>query len=779
MNTFVSFITKHPRKILGFIFLTTLFMFWGVTKLEVRNNQDSELPADDPIVATMDRIEEIFDDKSMVIIGIKSTDIYTTETLQKISDISEALQAIEWIIPDEVNSLSMVNTIKSREWGLETGPFMKEVPTTAEGLAQLKKDVVANENIYGQLVSEDGTFSAIVGNVQEDYDQALLHQAVYAMVEKYKGSDEIYVSGEPIWLEDIETGIAADSGILVPVALGFIFICFFFCFRTLNGVFLPVLVVILSIVWTMGMMGHLGLPMTVVSNALPILMVAVASSYGIHMVHRYYEERQEHSNTIAVQHTVRSITPPIILTGITSALGAGTLVIFKVTSMKEFGVISAIGILAALILSITVIPSIYMVLKNVKTKQTDFKMITKALHAITAFSFRNRKRVLVGYLVLGAICCYGITKIIIGVDISQNFPETHKGRIAVNTFNENLGGVRAFNIMIEGDAPDALKHPDFLRKIMKFQHFMEQQEGVGNVFSFANIIKRMHHVIDNEGDTGNQDALPNSQDVIAQYLLLYSMSGDPGDFKNLIDFEYQRAKVQVMLTTSDPQRHEELYTLAQDYLQENITNGSQAKASFGGDVMFWIAQIGYIVKGKIENILLSVLIMLIVCSFVFRSIKAGIFSIIPLIFSALTTFALMGFFKVKLEMGTAILTAMLIGIGVDFAIHYLSRFREESAMACGDHTLEEVCMKTADTSGRAITFDVLSNVVGFSVLVISEFLPIRSFGLLLAISMFVAGFNTMCMFPALIGVFKPSYFMAKPTPKTIEDPVAVLEESTL
>lgn len=770
MKSFISLIINHPRKILFTLFGITLFMVWGVSKLEVRNNQDSELPKNDPIVNTMDRIEEIFDDKSMIILGIESDPIYTQRTLQKITDISEDLKAIEWIIPDEINSLSLVNNIKSRDWGLETGPFMKAVPTSEEAIATLKNDVISNDNIYGQLVSKDGTFAAIVANVKEDYDQALLHKQVYELVEKYRGDDKIYVSGEPIWLEDIESGINADSEILTPVTLLVIVLCFFLCFRTANGVILPIIVVILSIVWTMGMMGHMNLPMTVVSNALPALMVAVASSYGIHMVHRYYEEINESQDrAIAVSNTLRSITPPIILTGVTSALGAGTLVIFKVTSMREFGIIAAIGIVAALILSITVIPAVYMLLKKVKTRTNTMTFISRFLVSITKFSYYNRKGVLLGYLLVLLISFYGISRIIIGADFVQNFPKDHKGRIAVDAFNKHLGGVRFFNIMLDGYDKDALKDPEFLKEMLAFQDYMESQEGVGNVFSFANIIKRMHAVINENESDNNIATLPDSKNLIAQYLLLYSMSGDPGDFKDLIDFDYQRAKVQVMLTTSEPEDHKRLYDIANTYLTTQFMAGKKTKASFGGDVMFWIAQIGYIVKGKIENVIASIIIVLLICMLVFRSVKAGVFSIVPLIFSTIITFALMGFTGVRLEMGTAILTAMVVGIGVDFAIHYLSRFREESTESDEEKDLGEICLKTADTSGKAIAFDVFSNVCGFSVLVISEFLPVQNFGLLLALSMLIVGFNTMFMFPALIGVFKPKYFTNRKKTPVIEN----------
>jgi uncharacterized protein len=384
MNIFVSTIMRYPRQVLGIVFLMTLFMLWGTTKLQIRNNQEAELPENDPIVRTMNHIKKTFDDKSVVVVGLACDNIYNFQTLAKLEQITQELKKVEGIIDDEITSLSTVNNIKSRDGILDTGPFMQQLPANDGELQKLKAEVAANENIYGQLVSRDGTFTMISANVKPGYSQGGVHKQVYEIVNKYSGPEKIYASGEPIWLEDIDSGINADSQILTPVALLLILVFFYLCFRTWRGVLLPITITVLSIIWTMGMMGHLGLPITVVSNALPALMLATASSYGIHVVHRYYEEILDKSREAAVEELLRRLTIPVIMTGVTSAFGAASLGLFRVTSIREFALIAAIGTLATLALTITLLPAVLLLLKRDTGRPGNLEIINVRLAQLTA-----------------------------------------------------------------------------------------------------------------------------------------------------------------------------------------------------------------------------------------------------------------------------------------------------------------------------------------------------------------------------------------------------------
>ncbi|MEL6864664.1 MAG: MMPL family transporter [Bacteroidota bacterium] len=756
MKKFADFTSQNPKMVLVFVAIVTVLLGLGIPKLETHNNQESELPEDDPIVLTNNRLDEVFGKKDILLVGIKSEDVYEQATLDKIMKITEELKEVEGVVADEIVSLTNINSISGEEWGLEVGPMIEEVPETESEIYALKQKVRDNRLVHKRLVSEDETFTTIMANVLIGSDQGLIHQQANAIAAKYEGPEEIYVAGGPVQSQEIDLGIQKDVNTLLPLALGLVLIGYLLSFGTWQGVVLPFGVVVLSIVWVMGAMGHIGYPITVVSSALPMLMVAIASSYGIHILQRYYEERWAFDHPrVAIAEAMKNIGPAVVMTGVTSALGSITLLIFKVTSIREFGVVTSIGILGILIISMTFLPAMIALLKPTKKKVEDCKL-EGFLTNLALFSLRRRSQILLATGLILVISMIGISKIRIGNDFIKYFPKDHHLRVTFDQFNDNLGGTRSMEVMIEGLEEGDIKDPVLLKKIADFQEFAEQQAGVGYTSSFADVIRRIHREM-NGGDPAFE-IVPDSRELIAQYLLLYSMSGDPGDFNDLVDYDYQRAKIRVMLSTSEQDDHTRLFESFSAYGADLF--GQTARLDFGGEIMFWLAQIRYIVTGKIQNIILAILVVLIFCIMVFRCFLQGFLAIIPLTLSTIMTFGVMGFLGIRLETGTAIITAIGIGIGVDFAIHYLSRYREEIRKS---NNIEQATINTMVTSGRAILYDVFSNILGFIVFVFSGFIPLQAFGWLISLTMITVAFGSLVIFPLLFSLF-PSTFQAKDKP---------------
>ena len=178
--------------------------------------------------------------------------------------------------------------------------------------------------------------------------------------------------------------------------------------------------------------------------------------------------------------------------------------------------------------------------------------------------------------------------------------------------------------------------------------------------------------------------------------------------------------------------------------------------------MIWLALIQYIVVGQVQNVILALLIVFMFCAFVFRSFSAGLLSIVPLTISSLITFGLMGYLGIRLEMGTAIVTAIAVGVGVDFSIHFISRFKDEYQISNDLTTAGAVTMSTA---GKAIIFDMISNILGFSVLLFSGFTPIQNFGWLVSLTMITSGFGSLILLPPLITNLKPKFIIQGPNAK--------------
>lgn len=311
MKNYIHLIIKKPFLVLAAIVVVTAFFGYGLTKLETSNNQDSELPDTDPIVKTMEQLEEKFGKKDIILVGIETDDVFNPQTLQKVIDISGDVALIDGVIESQIFSIASTNNIVKNDWGVEIGSFVENVPETDADMQALKSELLSNDLSRGILVSPDGSFTAIAANITEGYDESQVFDKVQAIVNKYQGPEKMFIAGDPIQQQEIDRGVKSDLGFLVPLAITLVLFGLFISFRTVKGIVLPYLVIVLTIIWTLGFMGHAGLDMTVVSSLIPILMIVVSSSYGIHMVHRYYEELTADDNKTAVKKPSKAFQQPL------------------------------------------------------------------------------------------------------------------------------------------------------------------------------------------------------------------------------------------------------------------------------------------------------------------------------------------------------------------------------------------------------------------------------------------------------------------------------------
>ncbi len=762
MSSFFSnLVTKNPKKIIAFTIILTLFFVYGMTKLEVASEIQDDLPANDPIIQTQNYFQEVFGKKELLIIGIENeSTIYNPSTLQKVKALSEEIKHLNGIIEDEVISLSTANNIKGRDWGLEVGAFMKDVPQTTEEIELLKKDVRGNDMFYGRLVSKDETMTAVIANVEKlnGIERDKLVEEVYALAKKNEGPEKLYFTGINGDYE-IDRGIQHDINLLMPFAFLLLLTGFYISFRRLRGIIIPAMIMIISVIWTMGLMGHLGYKINVVTSIIPMVMFSITSSYGIHIVYRYYEAASNSKDSIRASGTaVQRVTQALLMAGITSAIGTVTLIIFKVVSIKEFGVFLSIGIVFGFLLALTFAPAVLSLLKlqtNTKTspseeggKRAVKDFFDKLMLRLANFTMGNRTLLAIVIAAMFVVSIIGVSKIKVGINFVDFFPNDHKFTISANKFNDKIGGSNPLTIMVETPAPDGIKNPLVLRNMLKLENYARTIEDVGNTDSFARLIKRMHYVMN--GEKREFDVIPDSQELIAQYLLLYSISGNPGDFDNLVDYEYRRAKVAINLTTFDQERQKEIFEDIQNYAGTLFSR--DIKLSYEG-LIYWMAQTNYIVKGKIQNIISSIFIVFLFCAVVYRSFRIGALSIVPLTVATIFTFGVMGFLGIRLNMATAIITSVAVGVGVDFAIHYITHFREEIERGLNYH---DATIATMTSSGKAIVFDGMSNILGFIVFIISDFVPVRDFGWLVSLNMLTVSIGTLLILPVLFGFVNTS-----------------------
>ena len=732
-----------------------LLMIYGISTLELRNNDDADLPESDPIVLSNKHFEQVFGNKDRVLISVENKSAYTPAMLEAVRDITNEFVGLSWVVGSEIKSLYTTKNITSTEDGLQVEPLYRDEQITDSGAKDIRRKANGNPLIQGRIVSDDETASLIVINVVRGADQATVYQDTYAILERYKDVGHIRVVGDLVLSEAIDKGIQLDATVLIPIALALQILVMYLVFRNARYVFACVLVNVVSILWTMGIMGLLSYQITVVTTSIPILIAVIVTSYSIYYVRAFVMARSHASDTTsAIVEAHQSVVKALSISSITSAIGAFTLIAFKVSAIADFGVITAIGTVVSALHVLTLLPMLLRTLdrqQNNLPEQSEpgdtiasrFAWLEVALQKWVLFVMQRPRMILAVFAMVIVVASANLFMLRVGANFTDYLPDEHQVKIDMQYFDNQLGGSRYFNIMIEANEEYGVQAPEFLRNVEAIQQYAETLPQVGNTMSFVDIIKRIDATIENK----ESGSIPDSFDLISQYLLLYSISSSPDDFSEWVDYDYRRIKIFIPVTTSEQEVHQVLYQQLDTFIKTELTK--EEKYEFGGNLLVWLAQMDYIVEGKILNIILTLVFVVIICGLFFQSIQNGLVAVVPVIFAVVCTFALMAIIGIRLEVGTAVITAITVGIGVDFAIHFWHgiRLQLEKGM-----NLENALRITTHAIGMSIIFDILSNAIGFSAFILSSFQPVQTFGYLIVISMLISGIATFTIIPAMVAL---------------------------
>ncbi|HEY5600002.1 MAG TPA: MMPL family transporter, partial [Candidatus Manganitrophaceae bacterium] len=342
-------------------------------------------------------------------------------------------------------------------------------------------------------------------------------------------------------------------------------------FRTIQGLALPLVTALLAVIWGVGVMGASGIPMDAFNASTPILILAVAAGHAVQILKRYYEEYHrlhtgssltpKEANKAAVIESVTRIGTVMLTAGIVAALGFFSLLIFKLTVIRTFGMFTGIGIISALILEMTFIPALRSLLPPPKQRETRREREERFWDRITGTVADwvigpYRRRILAGFALLSVLWTIGAFRLTVDNSNKSYFFKDLPFQQEDRMLNDRLGGTNTLYLLVEGEKEDTLKDPAILKAIEATQRYLEQQPYVGKTLSLADFVKKMNKAM--HGDDPAYDVIPDDRNLISQYLLLYSMSGEPGDFDSYVDYGYQSANIWVFLKTDSSAYLQEL-----------------------------------------------------------------------------------------------------------------------------------------------------------------------------------------------------------------------------
>lgn len=738
------------------IIISAVFFYFMKQNSRMETDLDKYMPQDHPAFVYSDKAEEWFGINDGIIVAVENKNgIYNSETLDTLIQLTKRLQSLDEIEKADVTSLYTSDNIIGDEEGMDVKRFFKRVPKTEEQLKELQLNVLNNEMVYGRLVSIDEKVTVIIAEIKDDIFSQEFYNEILELTAAFETEDiKIHIAGRPIVEGTMALLGPADMKRMVPIVILVIAFVLFFMLRSIKSTLLTLGVVFFSTLWTFGAMALLNIPIYAVSTMIPVMLIAIGVADGIHLyshLQLFLRNHPEATKKEASLDMLQKMWKPVVMTSITTAVGFISLLTSQVYPIKYFGIFTAFGVLMAMIFSLVLIPGGIMLFGLPKVKKTINKTSEDQ-----GFAFRFAKGIIkrkgVSIIVTTLIIVasiIGMQKVWINSSFLEKFEKDSEIVLTDKFINENFGGTTSLNLILDaGNNEGAFKNPEVLKLVNKMQNKVEDDlQIVGNSFSLTDYVNRMNKVMNADQEEFN--VIPDTKELIAQYLLLYEMSGDPENLNKVVDYDYEKLNVTFQLKSDNSKAINSTLAVIETFDDDFKKLG--ISINYAGSGYKGLVFTDLILEGQIMSLIISLIIIVILLSLMFKNIKIGLIGAMPIIITALISFGVMGFLNIPLSTTTALLSSIAIGIGIDYAVHFMEQYRN-NAKETGDILL--TAQKTMAHSGRAILFNAVVVIAGFMVLLFSVFPPNRNLGALVSLNMFTSFVGTLTIMLVLLYMSK-------------------------
>jgi predicted RND superfamily exporter protein len=892
-------------------------IFFGIHifDLEISGGIAEFIPKDHPSSRADEAIREYFGPgkRLTIMMSVNDRSFFTVSDIRVISMVTEKIEQLPQV--KDVLSVANAQYIKGEQGGFRSGEVMERLPQNDKDIDRIKEALYTSELYRNVLYSDDlratqiivtlfdekatdsdmeysGTASGIEssGTKSAKYDHLSALREIRNIIKEHEDKRRhFYIAGNAVIELMLLTGIRADLVILFPILIIILLFILFIAFKRISGMLLPLLTVLISCCWTIGLMALFHVKFTIMGTTIPILLIAVGSAYGIHLLTHYYEKLlQRHggvpSKNERISHiyqAIKKVGKPILLAGLTTVAGFGSLAVSSITAIRDMGIFTAVGVAFAFIITLTFIPamiSIIPIKARWVTWTGKWNVSTSRLFTALYRFFANRKAriaILLFLLLFGSAA--GIMQIRIGQPTINFFKESSDIRKADDFANQHLSGTTVLEIMVSrtnspgatynnitndadtdsfdaenlmdtdfeeiaetekagseftagelmdmdfeeiGDTetgegggeqpPDAplLTDPEILKTLDDMKDLLHfTYPSIGKIASFADMVKDMNKAMhtdtltaedsldsgrlgrivsdvirksETRSITGDELAqrlleeinfggsafneipydpqkygLTTREDLrrlISQYLFLYS-----GNLSDLIDDSDSpsRALITFQIRENDPSRIKQIKESIHGFAEERLKPlGWDLRIAGPGEK--FLAMNELIVDSQLITITIALVVVFFILFISYRSAVAGLIGIIPIAFALLVNFAIMGFLGIPLDIVTALIASVAIGIGIDYSIHIMSSIKH--GLSSGKK-MEAAAEETINMTGRAIVYNALSVAAGFASLIFSLFVPLNNAGLLICITMFSSSFLSLTLLPAILTHIHPRFLL--------------------
>ncbi len=749
-------------KVKYFSFPLLLLVFLNIVpsvfliNLTFDNAPEVYLPADQPGVVLKNQLLKIFPGDQNAFILFKGNDLYSDQFLENLDAATRQLNRSDLI--EKVISVTETEHIEGTEDGFEVSSLLgdekrKEIKEAFKRFQYAQSDKIAK----GLIISDQMTSMAIMvrpNGITTTAGRIAVMELVEKTLAEYNLNKYIAAKAGPIVVE-IEQfrSMILDMMIFVPgtVLTGLILI--WFMYKRLIAVVVAGLVTGAVVNSALFMYVIFSLPFTMITSILSPLLASLTMAFLIH----FYNSMQlassfKYQAKERVTYAVKHIKKPAFYTAITTILGLCSLSVSPILPIMHLGLVAAFGVLLISVLVLWVIPQIFLEFDN-KTWDKEsgkFTFLDKFIKLMVLFSIRRAGWVVSFFVVIFALGTPFIWNVSAETNLLKFFPDSHVVTHDTQLIETELSGVMPLEVIFYGDSRDSLKKFRNLEKIDEIQSWLEKQPEINKTTSVVNFIKDMHLSF-NQYDP-QIEPLPGNNQLISQYFFIY----DGNDVYELVNREFDQTRIVLSLHEHNSSKIREVIARIKKYLDSNVT---EMRWDIAGEGRLFAEQDKLLIDGQLYSLIAAVFLISLMMFFLWKNLMDVCLTMLPNLSPVLGIFIMMGIFGIWLDMATALIASVAIGIAVDDTIHVFYDFKRR--IKRGEAFVFALAQSFCKT-GRALVVTTIILCSQFLLVSCSESIPTSYFGLLTAFGLFMALIFDLLLLPAMLVLMRSRYANQRP-----------------
>lgn len=756
-NFLVRFILRNRLGNLIAIILLTAFMGYKAIDVHLSYEMAQMLPASDTTSKAYEKFKATFgQDGAVLFIGIKDEKLFTLDEFNDWFELTENLRRVEGV--QEVLSIGKLYTLEKNDSSrmFDFKPVFEGKPQTQAELDSLRKKIFDLPFYDGLIINKETNATLMMLTLDKsrlnNKSRISLVRDIESEVEVFsnKHNLKVHYSGMPYIRTKTMKMVQNELLMFMLLSMLVASIALYLFFRSFKAVLFPMLIVVISVIWSIGTLGILNYEITILTGIIPPLLVIIGVENCIFLLNKYHHEFREHGNKVlALSRVVVRTGNATFLTNLTTATGFAAFIVTGNKLLVEFGIVAAINIMVVFVLSIFLIPILYSYLAPPEMrhiKHLDNKYTTRIIEKVVYLVQGHRKAIYIVTLVGIVLAVVGVSRLKTTGNVVDDIPKGHPMYVDLLFFEEEFKGILPFEISIDTRKPRGVMQMSTIHKISDLQDTLALYPEFSKPLSVAELVKYSKQAFYN----GNPEmyGIPNNleRNFILQYLPSLK-TGKKTILNSFVDTSLSKTRISVQMAnigTRDIQR-------IKDDLQpkiDSIFNPEKYDVELTGTSIVFLKGTDYLVHNLITSLILAVIAIGILLGLLFTSFKMVAVSLVPNLLPQLMTAALMGFLAISIKPSTILIFSIALGISVDNAIHFLSRYR--MALKHNNWNIKASVLSALRETGFSMMYSSIVLFLGFSIFILSTFGGTQSMGFLVSFTLLIALFSNLLLLPSLL-----------------------------